>query len=260
MRLARAAAAAGYRLETFDQIGSTNDEAMARAREGDVGRLWIVAKRQTGGRGRLGRQWTSPPGNLYASLLLVDPAPIEQAPQLGVVAGLALVTAIRPLIGADPLLAVKWPNDLLHDGAKLAGILIDGARLPDGRFACAIGIGVNCASHPEGLAYPATDLAVVGASCGPADVLEALSASIVIWLERWGGGHNFAAIRQAWLANAAGVGAPIRVSVGQETLDGVFQSIDERGRLLLATPRGVKTIEAGDVFMFGARAGAAPGE
>ncbi len=253
MRLARAAEAAGYRLEVFETIGSTNDEAMARAREGDPGRLWIVAHEQKGGRGRLGRVWASPRGNLYASLLLIDPAPPQSAPQLGFVAGLSLITALRPLLANDPLLAIKWPNDLLHDRAKLAGILLDGSRRPDGRFVCVLGFGVNCAFHPDGLAYPATDLATLGASCGPADALEALSSSILGWLDRWDRGANFPAIRQGWLANAAGVGQPIRVSLGAENLDGVFDSIDERGRLVLAVKGGRRIIEAGDIFMLGAR-------
>ena len=253
MRLARAAEAGGYRVEVFEAIGSTNDEAMRRAREGDAGRLWIVGREQTGGRGRLGRAWTSPRGNLYASLLLVDPSPQQLAPQLGFVAGLSLIGALRPLIGNDPLLAIKWPNDLLFDGAKLAGILLEGARLSDGRFACVIGFGVNCASHPDGMAYPATDLISLGASCTAEDAFEALSSSVVLWLQKWAHGDDFGAIRQAWLANAAGVGGPIRVSLGSRTMDGVFQSIDEHGRLMLATRDGMQIIEAGDVFVLGGR-------
>lgn len=249
LRLAKSAQSAGFRLESFDTIGSTNDEAMRRAQSGDPGRLWILAHEQTSGRGRHGRNWTSPRGNLHASLLLVDPAPVDKVPELGFVAGLALISAIRPFLENDPQLGLKWPNDLVHNGAKLAGILLAGSRTPDGRFACVIGMGVNCAVHPEGLAYPTNDLVSLGASCTADDVFEALSAQMPLWLEKWRLGDNFEAIRQAWLANAAGVGLQIRVSLGQQILEGLFETIDPQGRLIVRTQQGARIIEAGDVFL-----------
>ena len=222
---------------------------MRLAREGDPGPLWVVARSQTGGRGRQGRGWTSPPGNLYASLLLIDPAPPARAPQLGFVAGVALARAVRGLLGGDPRLLLKWPNDLLHDGAKLSGMLLEGATLPDGRFACVIGFGVNCRSHPEGLAYAATDLAAIGSPCGPADVLEALSGGMVHWLDRWQAGDGFAAVRDAWMREAMAPGSPLRVVTAGRTLEGRFAGLDGAGRLRLATDAGENLVEAGDVFL-----------
>jgi BirA family biotin operon repressor/biotin-[acetyl-CoA-carboxylase] ligase len=248
VELSRRAASAGFSLLSLETIGSTNDEALRLAADGGLDRLWVVAREQTGGRGRHGRSWSSPPGNLYASLLLIDPAPIPAVPQLGFVAGVALVSAVRPLLSNDPELTLKWPNDLLHGVAKVAGILLTGSRLPDGRFACAIGIGVNCASHPAGLPYVAADLAGLGASCGPGDVFEALSLHMALWLERWSGGERFAAVREAWLANAAGVGRPIRVSLGDRSIEGVFETVDGQGRLVVATSSGQRVVEAGDVY------------
>jgi BirA family biotin operon repressor/biotin-[acetyl-CoA-carboxylase] ligase len=251
VRLAEAAAATGYRLECFDRLTSTSDEAMARARQGDPGRLWIVAREQSGGRGRLGRSWASPPGNLYASLLLVDPSPMRFAPQLGFVAGVALAAALRTLPGDCARVQLKWPNDVLLDGAKLAGILLEGSQLAGGRFGCVIGIGVNCSSHPEGLAYPATDLGVAGACVGPADILGALSGTLADWIERWQAGSGFAHVRRAWLDSAAGLGEPIEVESGGVRRRGLFNGIDAEGRLVLATGAGNSVVEAGEVFLVG---------
>jgi BirA family biotin operon repressor/biotin-[acetyl-CoA-carboxylase] ligase len=121
---------AGYRLQSVDATESTNDDAFRAAAAGDPGRLWIVAREQVAGRGRHGRQWSSPPGNLYASLLLVDPCEVAVAPQLGFVAGLALHQAVEAVTGVGaPRLALKWPNDLLLDRAKVAGLLLEGHRI-----------------------------------------------------------------------------------------------------------------------------------
>ncbi|NDA48019.1 MAG: biotin--[acetyl-CoA-carboxylase] ligase [Alphaproteobacteria bacterium] len=251
VHLAPSVVAEGYRLTCFDSVASTNDEAMRLAQAGDAGRHWIVAKEQTGGRGRHQRHWVSPPGNLYASLLLIDPAPIALAPQLGFVAGLSLFEALHPLLHHDQALGIKWPNDLVIKGAKLAGILLEASRLADGRLACVLGFGVNCTSHPQGLAYPASDLTALGLACGAQDVLEALSHYLVAWLDKWARGEGFPQVRTAWLAHAAGLGGPIRVSVGSQMLDGIFRTIDMQGRLVMALAQGERSIEAGDVFLPG---------
>ena len=251
MRLAGPALTAGYRLSVFDELASTNDEAMRLAHAGDAGRHWIIARSQSGGRGRHQRKWISPPGNLYASLLLIDPAPMALAPQLGFVAGLSLFEALYPLLNHDPALGIKWPNDLVIKGAKLAGLLLEASRLADGRLACVLGFGVNCISHPEGLPYAASDLSALGLACGAGDVLEALSLYLPRWLDQWAEGEGFPQVRSAWLAHAAGLGGPIRVSVGAEMLDGIFRSIDMQGRLVIALAQGERSIEAGDVFLPG---------
>ncbi len=249
MRLTAAVTARGYRLEAFDSLGSTNDEAMARARESDPGRLWISAARQTGGKGRLGRSWVSPEGNLYASLLLVDAAPPERAPELGFVAGVALASALTRRLGSR--LRLKWPNDAVVDGDKLAGILLEASQTSRGGFACVIGVGVNCASHPQGLPYGATDLASLGQPMAPGELLEELAQELAEWLERWDEGRGFAQVRAAWLSFAAGLGEPAMVAIGDQRISGVLRGLDERGRLLLETDIGLRTIDAGDVFLPG---------
>ncbi len=145
MQLDPRASAAGVRLVAHEALGSTNVEALALARQGERGPLWVTAERQTAGRGRRGRAWISEPGNLYASLLLTEPASSDHWPELSFVAALAIHDAVVDVAASlKPKLAIKWPNDLLLSGAKFAGILIEA----DGGEAVAVGIGVNCASHP----------------------------------------------------------------------------------------------------------------
>ena len=246
-----------YRVLAFDTLTSTNDEALARLRAGDPGGFFVTARSQTGGRGRQGRAWASPPGNLYASLALVDPAPVAQAPQLGFVAGVALCDTLRARLGGDARLAIKWPNDMLFDGAKLAGMLLESTILPGGRLGCVVGIGVNCVSHPDGLPYPATDLAASGAPAADVQTLVAdLGEAIARWLAVWRRGAGFAAIREAWLARAAGLGTRIEVTLpSQPPLAGSFLGIDPVGRLALDVDGRHMMIDAGDVFLPGLAAG-----
>jgi BirA family transcriptional regulator, biotin operon repressor / biotin---[acetyl-CoA-carboxylase] ligase len=249
-RLAGAAQDKAFRLVQYDQLTSTNDEALARARSGDAGSLWIVASAQTKGRGRHGRVWVSPRGNLHASLLLIDPSPSHRAAELGFAAGVAAIHALREILSEDRRLAIKWPNDILYGGAKLAGILLESASLPDDRLACVAGIGVNCGSHPGDTPYKATDLAVItGEPVAPEHVFEQLSAAMVHWLGIWAGGAGFAAIRAEWLSLAAGLGTRISVARPSQTMEGVFQTIDSQGRLILEEGSRQVAIEAGDVFL-----------
>ena len=241
---------AGVRYLRFDTLGSTNAEALARARAGERGPLWIVAAEQTAGRGRRGAAWVSKPGNLYATLLLTEPSPKASAPQLSFVAALALhdaVAASAPQLG--PVLKLKWPNDLLLGGAKLAGILIEGESDP--AFAVAIGMGVNCAHHPEGTAYQATDLASAGALVTPEALHAALAAALARRLAQWAQGQGFAAIRADWLKRAAGLGADIRVRLPEREFSGRFEGLDENGRLLVVEGGAIVTVGAGEVFGMG---------
>lgn len=247
MKLGEYAKGLGYRLERFESLATTSGEAMDRARAGEPGRLWIVAREQTAGRGRQGRPWSSPPGNLHASLLLIDAAPTRVTPQLGFVAGVALLDALDAIAPGVPC-SLKWPNDALSGGAKLAGVLVEGATLPGGRFACVIGVGVNCATSPRGLAYRTTSLAELGSQLTPDGLLPALADMFARRLELWRSGAGFAQIRDAWLARAAGLGAPMRVEAFGRRLEGVFETIDEHGRLILSTSSGRETVEAADVF------------
>jgi BirA family biotin operon repressor/biotin-[acetyl-CoA-carboxylase] ligase len=253
--LGERAISAGYRLEEFEALGSTNDEAASRTTQGDPGRLWIVAQEQIKGRGRLGRQWLSPPGNLYASLLLVDPAPPPISAQLGFVAGVALIGALRQVIGGEAPVKLKWPNDVLFGGAKLSGLLLEGASLPNGVFGCVVGFGVNCLSSPTDTPYPTASLKSIGAqSCDRTALFAALSNHVVDALDLWARGENFAGVRAAWLENAGGIGGPVRVVRGGAILDGRFRGIDAQGRMLLERQDGAtEIIEAGDVTLGPAR-------
>jgi BirA family biotin operon repressor/biotin-[acetyl-CoA-carboxylase] ligase len=231
----------------LDAIGSTNAEALALARGGQRGPVWITAKMQTQGKGRSGRNWISPPGNLYATLLLSDPCAPAVAPQLAFVAGLAAHDAVfecAPQLASK--LALKWPNDLLVDGKKVAGILIESETSPV--LEIAIGIGVNCSSHPAGTLYPATDLAAHAANVSADTLFAALSHAMHRRLSQWKEGAGFAQIRADWLARAAGVGETIRVRLPEREFSGRFEGLDEAGRLLVLDSGRVTAVTAGDVF------------
>jgi len=185
-----AVAAAGYRLAAHDTLPSTNTEALALARRGETGPRWVTARQQTEGRGRRGSEWISTPGNLYATLLLCDPAAPENAPELSFVAALAVHDAIADR--AAPLrekLALKWPNDILCGDAKLTGILIEGESI-EGRLVVVVGIGVNCRHHPPPANHPTTDLAAPGADVSAEGLFTALSGMMLRRLVQWhpGGG------------------------------------------------------------------------
>jgi len=248
VRLGEGAVRAGYRLEHFETLGSTNDEAASRVASGDFGRLWIVADSQTQGRGRLGRVWSSPSGNLFGSLLLIEPCARPVAPQLGFVAGVALADTLRTLLGGDRRLALKWPNDALYDGAKLSGLLLESVGGANGPFGCVIGFGVNCEAYPKDTPYPATSLKAIGADVGRDAVFAKLSDTLSGWLDLWSRGDNFPAIRRAWLDVAGGLDAPAKVQRNGNVTEGVFRGIDAQGRMLLERSDGkVETIEAGDL-------------
>jgi BirA family biotin operon repressor/biotin-[acetyl-CoA-carboxylase] ligase len=246
MNLDPTAAAAGARLITHDTIGSTNAEALRLAREGEPGPLWVTARQQTAGRGRRGRTWVSEPGNLYASLLLAHPAPPDRCPELSFVAGLALHDAISGRIpGLSHRLVLKWPNDLLIDRNKFAGILIEGEGA-----SVAIGLGVNCVHHPAGTEFPATDLATAGVRMSPEHLFTALSGAMTVRLAQWRRGSGFATVRSDWLDRAAGIGKPIRVKSGEDELSGRFETLDDSGRLVLRRDDGtMQAVAAGDVFL-----------
>jgi BirA family biotin operon repressor/biotin-[acetyl-CoA-carboxylase] ligase len=256
MRLDSVAIGAGVRLESHESVASTNAEALRRARMGAPGPLWITARSQTAGRGRRGRTWVSEPGNLYATLLLTDPAPPSRAPELSFVAALALYDAVAEVAPAlARSVAVKWPNDLLVEAAKVAGILLESESAAGQPLAVAVGIGVNCAHHPDRTPYPATDLASAGAPVAPESLFAALSRTMLERLAQWNRGRGFAAIRADWLAHAAGVGGPVRVVLADQELEGCFETLSHSGHLVLRLSDGTAvTITAGDVFPLAAAA------
>jgi len=251
------AAETGYRLAAYDTIGSTNSEALARARAGDRGPLWIVARTQTAGRGRRGRGWSTAEGNLAASLLLHCRVPLTVAATLGFVAGLALKDALALCAPGLPV-QLKWPNDVLVSGrGKLAGILLESEPL-DGGVVIAVGIGVNVGSAPDGLPYPATSLADLGKPVTPQTLFTALSDAWVGTAQDWNLGKGLPSIRRQWLEHAAGRGERVAVQMGERVARGVFETIDDDGRLILRSDDGSPVaIAAGEVY-FGDAAGMQP--
>jgi BirA family biotin operon repressor/biotin-[acetyl-CoA-carboxylase] ligase len=252
MDLDPAAVAGGARLLALDTVASTNVEALARARAGESGPLWITAACQTAGRGRRGRAFVSERGNLFASLLLTDPSSPEHAAELSFVAAVALHDAVVDVARSlERRLTLKWPNDLLCDGLKLAGILVEGECGPDRPLATVVGIGVNLAHHPEQTDYPATDLAAAGAPVALERMFAALSRTMAVRLREWDRGNGFAVIRGKWLAHAHGIGKTIRVNLPDRRLEGWFETVDATGRLILRGATGiVEAITVGDVFPF----------
>jgi BirA family transcriptional regulator, biotin operon repressor / biotin---[acetyl-CoA-carboxylase] ligase len=251
------ASARGYRLFSFDEVGSTSTEASQAAGRGDSGEVWFAALRQTAGRGRRGRAWETPSGNLAASLLVVPDCDPAVAATLGFVAGVALNRAldatlpkgiVRQGVDGAHRIALKWPNDLLADGAKLAGMLLEAQKRPDGRHAVVIGIGVNVASAPKGLPYPATSLRELGVVIAPETIFASLAEEWVVAYELWDNGSNVADILRLWRASAAGIGAEVAVSRDGGVVRGIFESIDDTGRLIVrANDNSRIAITAGDV-------------
>jgi len=257
LALGQAAIAAGYRLEARDEVSSSNDVALALARDEGASRLWVVARRQTGGRGRHGRQWASPAGNLFASLVLIDPCEVVRGPELGFIAGLALFEAVSALTGLQhPRLALKWPNDLLIDARKCSGILLEGHRLAarpgeGSRFALVIGIGVNVSVAPAEL----PQAAMLGAYAPDTTAGRLFALLSDRFAERFA---QFAAAPArselhfaAWAERAHGIGSPVRVKLPRGDLVGTFRGLD-RGRLILDTPAGRERLDAGDLYVMDA--------
>lgn len=243
--------APGLRVERHASIGSTNTLAFERARDADPGNLWIRADAQTSGRGRRGRDWTSPRGNLFASLLLIDPAPQNRLGELPLVAAVALADAVDRAAGTHHLVQLKWPNDLLVNGAKLSGILLEAESLADGRTAIVLGFGVNCVSHPDNGLYPCIDLAALGFRVGADMLFDNLVATLADRLDSWLQPDGFIDIRSEWLVRAAHLGQQITVR-GTRELTGTFLDLDSRGHLVLGLDNGEQeTIFAGDVFLPG---------
>lgn len=251
------AASRGYRLNGFDAVGSTSTEAAAAAAAGDAGEVWFAALQQTAGRGRRGRTWETPSGNLAASLIIVPTCDPAIASTLGFVAGVALNRALAATLPAGVLrhgldgasrVALKWPNDVLADGAKLAGILLEAHKRPDGRHAVVVGFGVNIVSAPTGLPYPATSLAALGAEVGAETLFAALAEEWVVAYELWDDGRNIGDILRLWRASAAGIGAEVAVARDGDVVRGVFESIDDAGRLIVRAGDNSRiAITAGDV-------------
>jgi BirA family biotin operon repressor/biotin-[acetyl-CoA-carboxylase] ligase len=239
----------GYALKTFDVIDSTNEEAKRLAIAGEPGPIWISAARQTAGRGRRGRAWESPTGNLAATLMLRPGRAAGECAQLSFAAALAVFDTVQYF--SDEVFKIKWPNDVLTEaGQKISGILLEsssqGGEAP---IWLAIGIGINLATHPEGTETPATCLKALGAAVPSVDdALLYLAASFAKWYEAWRK-RGFAALREGWLARAQALGQRVRARLATEEVRGVFEDIDETGALILRLHNGqTRRITAGEVF------------
>jgi BirA family biotin operon repressor/biotin-[acetyl-CoA-carboxylase] ligase len=220
---------------------------MRLARMGERGPLWVVTDRQTAGRGRRGREWISGAGNLTASVLFAASIAPAAAARLGFAASLAVLQACRE-IAPDIAFTLKWPNDVLANGAKVAGILLE-SEAKEGLLFIVIGFGINLASAPEGMAFPAVSLAARGRTAPAHEAFAALSENWADCFDIFADGEGFPAIRKMWLEHADGIGQPVSVHAGNRTDTGIFETLDEEGRLVLRLGDGeTRLIGAGDVY------------
>jgi BirA family transcriptional regulator, biotin operon repressor / biotin---[acetyl-CoA-carboxylase] ligase len=238
-----------YRLVALDRVGSTNEEAKRLARDGAEDGTLVWAREQTAGRGRRGRAWTSPPGNLYCSLVLRPELPPERATQLGFIAALAIGETAGGFVPPLVELHHKWPNDVLLGGRKVSGILLESQSAADGALDwLVLGMGVNVASAPEAAEFPATSLAAEGCpGLGPEPVLERLARHLLAWVDRWLD-DGFAPVRAAWLRRAWRLGETIEARLPSETVRGRFADLDANGALVLETGGARRHISSADVF------------
>lgn len=241
-----------YRHVAHEEVGSTNQEALKAAADGDKGNLWVTATAQTQGRGRRGRAWSSEDGNLYASLLLINPAEMSEIAHLPLVVATAVHRAICEVVPpmVRPGISIKWPNDILWNDTKVCGILMESSVSSSQDQAVVIGIGINCRTHPaetDGLA--ASNLSQTGYDIDPKILFSALAYQVAERLEAWDRGAGLALIREDWITRAKGFGQPIIVRLPGEELQGVFDRLDEQGGLVLQMSNGERrVIYAGDVF------------
>lgn len=227
-------------------LDSTNAEAV-RVAPTLAAPTWILALHQTAARGRRGRAWVNPQGNFAATLVMRPEGPMQDWALRSFTASLALAESVGYLTGRPEALSLKWPNDVLLNGGKLAGILLEtsGPSL-------AIGIGVNLTSAPtpqqveEGAVPPVSLQNALSVDIRPVDLLDTLAPAFARWEHRLTT-HGFAPIRTAWLARAARLGQPIRAITGPTTHHGIFRDVDAKGQLVLQTPEGPQTIPAADV-------------
>jgi BirA family transcriptional regulator, biotin operon repressor / biotin---[acetyl-CoA-carboxylase] ligase len=213
----------------YPTIDSTNLEAHRLFSTGERGPLFLLADEQTAGKGRLDRNWASLRGNCYSTLILPVKADVQAIPQIGFVAALAVADVVHQHSKGKPQL--KWPNDVLVQGAKIAGILCEVLSLQPQTMA--IGCGINVAHSPSGLPYPATCLAAIGATTDRNSVFQSYREALSYWLGQWNNGQNFLAIREAWVKQAIGIGETVSMIVGSRHLTGNFETITEQGAILL---------------------------
>ncbi len=242
----------GYGRRVLAEVDSTNAEAARLA--GDLaGPTWIMARHQTAARGRLGRGWSMPEGNFAATLVMHPEEPADQVALRSFVAALALNDAVVAVTGRAEGLSLKWPNDVLLNGGKFAGILLESAGSGGRTGHLMIGIGVNLRHAPqqaeveEGALRPVSLLSELGVDVDPEVFLDHLAAAYAGWESQFVT-FGFAPIREAWLARAARLGEVITARTGTTETTGTFETVDEAGQLVLKTRDGRQAIPAADVF------------
>lgn len=249
----------GWGSVALDSVDSTNAEALRRARQGEMGPLWVWAKTQRSGRGRHGKVWSSQPGNLYCTALLPGGRDPRLWTQLSFVAGLAVYDAAASCLNdaQDHHLAVKWPNDLLLNGEKASGILIESTVVAQSGTALAIGIGLNVRHSPpgEGLPYGATHLARFNDTADVESAFKALMQGFSRWHDIWSQGRGFGVVRDTWMARAHGLGQRVNVNKPDGQLTGQFETLDDDGAMVLQLDDGTQQrILVGDLFLAAERA------
>jgi BirA family biotin operon repressor/biotin-[acetyl-CoA-carboxylase] ligase len=239
----------------FDELDSTNAEARRRAEAGEAGPLWITARRQTAGRGRRGRAWSTGEGNLAASHLFTTTKSPPEAAQVSFVTALAVADLFDAFVPPS-LVAIKWPNDVLIDGRKASGILIESGTFAPGVLWLAVGCGLNLRHFPTDVERTATRVADhlradVAVAPTPEQAMTALAAAFAARMAQWEEG-GFPAIVQGWMRKATGLGLPCVARLGAETIEGVADGLDADGSLRLVLASGeVRRVSAGDVFFGG---------
>lgn len=243
---------AGAPVLLLDQIDSTNAEARRRAEAGETGPLWIVARRQSEGRGRRGRRWESDSGNLFATLLTVTRKAPAEAAQVTFLAALA-VADLLDTFSPPASVAIKWPNDVLIDGKKASGILVESGPHDCGGLWLAVGIGVNLAHAPDDVERPAAALANhlrgdIAYAPTPEAAAGVLADAFAVWQERWET-LGFQPVLDAWIVRCGGLHGPATARLGHETISGVADGVEADGALRLKLPDGtLRLVSAGDVF------------
>lgn len=245
----------GWRLIRVPEVGSTSDLARAEADNGAEHGTVIWARRQVGGRGRMGKAWESPIGNLYCSVVLRPDCEMNEAAQISFVAALAVADTLGGFLPTGIERKLKWPNDVLVDGKKICGILLESNGRPAKEGSSrldwlVLGIGINIASYPAVTPYPTTAMKVAGAdrTLTPGKVLTVLLRHLHLWLKRWQK-EGFAPVRVAWLTRAHRPGDMVKVKLGMDLLEGRFSGIDDKGALVITLADGTEQrVMAGEVF------------
>ncbi len=239
-----------YKLIALDSIDSTNEEAKRMAENGAPEGIVVWAQEQTAGRGRRGRTWVSGKGNLYCSILLRPDCHAFKAMQLSFVASLGMADAVASALPKGTFVNCKWPNDVLVEGRKISGILLESQTVPLGGMDwLIIGAGLNIESYPEDVEFPATSLVREGAKdVTPEMMLKTFCLRFLAGYVTWKN-LGFQPARKAWLRRAAWLGREITVRMEQESLTGEFKALDKDGALILLHNGEERRITAGDVFV-----------